>query len=140
MLGGGDQVIEIGPKGGDYRATVGRLHFTETTSNNMRKRGKPNPDQRYFALVCTVVAVVDDGSVYPLASLTSDKIIVRASNPGQFETEVSTMWTRSADGEGIHFNGNVRFELFYSVPLCSCGICACVLWGVLVENLNPLFA
>lgn len=30
------------------KVTVGRLHFSETTSNNMRKKGKPNPEQRYF--------------------------------------------------------------------------------------------
>ncbi|PIO31730.1 hypothetical protein AB205_0049390, partial [Aquarana catesbeiana] len=27
------------------KVTVGRLHFSETTANNMRKKGKPNPDQ-----------------------------------------------------------------------------------------------
>lgn len=31
------------------KVTVGRLHFSETTANNMRKKGKPNPDQRYPA-------------------------------------------------------------------------------------------
>lgn len=29
------------------KVTVGRLHFSETTANNMRKKGKPNPDQRW---------------------------------------------------------------------------------------------
>ena len=33
------------------RVSVGRLHFTETTANNMRKKGKPNPGQKYFQLV-----------------------------------------------------------------------------------------
>lgn len=28
------------------KVTLGRLHFSETTANNMRKKGKPNPDQR----------------------------------------------------------------------------------------------
>uniref|UniRef100_A0A4W5K7L2 Myelin regulatory factor n=1 Tax=Hucho hucho TaxID=62062 RepID=A0A4W5K7L2_9TELE len=31
------------------KVTVGRLHFSETTANNMRKKGKPNPDQRYYS-------------------------------------------------------------------------------------------
>lgn len=31
------------------KVTVGRLHFSETTANNMRKKGKPNPDQRWKA-------------------------------------------------------------------------------------------
>ena len=30
------------------KVTLGRLHFSETTANNMRKKGKPNPDQRYW--------------------------------------------------------------------------------------------
>lgn len=30
------------------KVTLGRLHFGETTANNMRKKGKPNPDQRYL--------------------------------------------------------------------------------------------
>ena len=34
-----------------FQVTVGRLHFAETTSNNMRKKGKPNPAQKYFQLV-----------------------------------------------------------------------------------------
>lgn len=33
----GDQITKV---------TIGRLHFSETTTNNMRKKGRPNPDQR----------------------------------------------------------------------------------------------
>ncbi len=29
------------------RVSVGRLHFAETTLNNMRKKGRPNPEQRW---------------------------------------------------------------------------------------------
>ena len=36
---------------GSLQVTVGRLHFAETTTNNMRKKGKPNPAQKYFQLV-----------------------------------------------------------------------------------------
>ena len=41
------------PSSGDpvAKVSVGRLHFTETTTNNMRKKGKPNPAQKYFQLV-----------------------------------------------------------------------------------------
>ena len=35
----------------ELKVAVGRLHFAETTSNNMRKKGKPNPAQKYFQLV-----------------------------------------------------------------------------------------
>jgi len=57
---------------------VGRLHFGETTSNNMRKRGKPNPNQQYFQLVVSLCARHAD-SRYLLVSHVSDKIIVRVS-------------------------------------------------------------
>ena len=40
------------------RVTEGRLHFSETTLNNMRKKGKPNPEQKYFQLVVSLEAVV----------------------------------------------------------------------------------
>ncbi len=36
------------------KVSVGRLHFTETTANNMRKKGRPNPAQKYFQLVVSI--------------------------------------------------------------------------------------
>lgn len=58
------------------KITVGRLHFSETTSNNMRKKGKPNPDQRYFYLVVALKAHCGDNA-YIIAAHASEKIIVR---------------------------------------------------------------
>lgn len=60
------------------KVTVGRLHFSETTSNNMRKKGKPNPDQRYFYLVVGLHAHTCDNN-YPVVSHASERIIVRVS-------------------------------------------------------------
>ncbi|CAG2056671.1 unnamed protein product [Timema podura] len=59
------------------KITVGRLHFSETTSNNMRKKGKPNPDQRYFYLVVGLHAHCADSNDYPVVSHASERIIVR---------------------------------------------------------------
>lgn len=58
------------------KTTVGRLHFSETTSNNMRKKGKPNPDQRYFYLVVSLCVSSGDLS-YTVIAHASEKIIVR---------------------------------------------------------------
>ncbi|XP_065217829.1 myelin regulatory factor isoform X2 [Planococcus citri] len=89
------------------KVTVGRLHFSETTSNNMRKKGKPNPDQRYFYLVVGLHAHCNDSSDYPIVSHSSEKIIVRASNPGQFENDVELCWQRGSSPESVFHAGRV---------------------------------
>lgn len=83
--------------------TLGRLHFSETTANNMRKKGKPNPDQRcvpderigtsrsgvltvcvclsrYFQMVVGLYAAVRE-ETFLLAALVSERIIVRVTTP-----------------------------------------------------------
>jgi hypothetical protein len=89
------------------KVTVGRLHFSETTSNNMRKKGKPNPEQRYFQLVVGLHAHTTNGN-FPVISHASQKIIVRASNPGQFESDVELCWQKGQTQEdSIFHNGKV---------------------------------
>jgi hypothetical protein len=79
--------------GSQVKITVGRLHFSETTSNNMRKKGKPNPDQRYFQLVVSLAvhcytqqspdAATSCGSGVVerlVAAHVSEQIIVRVSS------------------------------------------------------------
>lgn len=89
------------------KTTVGRLHFSETTSNNMRKKGKPNPDQRYFRLVVTLAAHCTDNNVYHIVSHASERIIVRASNPGQFENDMELSWQKGSTPESIFHAGRV---------------------------------
>ncbi|KFV45051.1 Myelin regulatory factor-like, partial [Tyto alba] len=93
----GDQITKV---------TLGRLHFSETTANNMRKKGKPNPDQRYFMLAVGLYAVSQD-QFYLLSANVSEKIIVRASNPGQFENDSDVLWQRGHVPETIVYHGRV---------------------------------
>uniref|UniRef100_A0A8C0HID1 Myelin regulatory factor like n=1 Tax=Chelonoidis abingdonii TaxID=106734 RepID=A0A8C0HID1_CHEAB len=88
------------------KVTLGRLHFSETTANNMRKKGKPNPEQRYFMLVVGLYAVSQDQS-YLLSAHVSERIIVRASNPGQFENDSDVLWQRGHVPETVVCHGRV---------------------------------
>ncbi|CAK1546547.1 unnamed protein product [Leptosia nina] len=89
------------------KITVGRLHFAETTNNNMRKKGRPNPDQRHFQLVVALKAHTTTNE-YIVAAHASDRIIVRASNPGQFESDCSeNWWQRGVSENSVHYNGRV---------------------------------
>ncbi len=92
-----------------FKVSVGRLHFTETTANNMRKKGKPNPAQKYFQLVVGLEAVVAAGTSrqkeYTLIKMASDRIIVRASNPGQFEPDCEASWCREPGTETLFYMG-----------------------------------
>ncbi|XP_076967528.1 myelin regulatory factor-like protein isoform X2 [Tamandua tetradactyla] len=88
------------------KVTLGRLHFSETTANNMRKKGKPNPDQRYFMLVVGLYAANQD-QFYLLSAHISERIIVRASNPGQFENDSDVLWQRGPVPESAVCHGRV---------------------------------
>ncbi|XP_026220502.1 myelin regulatory factor isoform X4 [Anabas testudineus] len=93
------------------KVTVGRLHFSETTANNMRKKGKPNPDQRYFMLVVALHAQSHSQS-YTVAAHVSERIIVRvtsghASNPGQFESDNEVLWQRGQLQDSVYHHGRV---------------------------------
>ncbi|KAM4017317.1 myelin regulatory factor isoform 4-T4 [Anomaloglossus baeobatrachus] len=92
-----DQVTKI---------TVGRLHFSETTANNMRKKGKPNPDQRYFLLV-VALQVHTQNQTYLVAAHGSERIIVRASNPGQFESDSEVLWQRGQLPDTVFHHGRI---------------------------------
>ncbi|KAK2859217.1 hypothetical protein Q5P01_003837 [Channa striata] len=94
------------PGGKITKVTLGRLHFSETTGNNMRKKGKPNPDQRYFQLVVGLYAAVKD-ETFLLTALVSERIIVRASNPGQFEMDGDALWQRGAAHDSVVCCGRV---------------------------------
>ncbi|XP_037099028.1 myelin regulatory factor-like protein isoform X3 [Syngnathus acus] len=95
------------------KVTLGRLHFSETTANNMRKKGRPNPDQRYFRVVVGLYAAVkeedqdEELSSFLLAALLSERLIVRASNPGQFEMDGDALWQRGAEHDAVTCHGRV---------------------------------
>ena len=47
------------PTENPFQVTIGRLHFSHTTENNMRKKGRPNPDQKWASLMWSVRYVWD---------------------------------------------------------------------------------
>ncbi|KAM4723130.1 myelin regulatory factor [Rhinophrynus dorsalis] len=92
------------------KVTVGRLHFSETTANNMRKKGKPNPDQRYFLLV-VALQVQAQAQTYLVAAQSSERIIVRASNPGQFESDSEVLWQRGQLPDTVFHHGRIGINM-----------------------------
>ncbi|KHJ91320.1 NDT80/PhoG like DNA-binding family protein [Oesophagostomum dentatum] len=78
------------------KVTVPRLHFSETTLNNQRKNNRPNPDQKYFLLVVRLLACIENGPPALIQAQQSEKVIVRATNPGSFEPpESDVQWYRN---------------------------------------------
>ncbi|KAF7633155.1 hypothetical protein Mgra_00007434 [Meloidogyne graminicola] len=91
------------------KQTVPRLHFSETTMNNHRKNGKPNPEQKFFLLVMKLsveIAIGDELRKVIVQSFHSDRVIVRASNPGQFEQPESDQSWKNQNG-ALTFSGPV---------------------------------
>uniref|UniRef100_A0A3Q4AT21 Uncharacterized protein n=1 Tax=Mola mola TaxID=94237 RepID=A0A3Q4AT21_MOLML len=95
------------PSGKITKVTLGRLHFGETTANNMRKKGKPNPDQRYFQMAVGLYAAAGQDDTFLLTALVSERIIVRASNPGQFEMDGDALWQHGAAQDAVICQGRV---------------------------------
>lgn len=105
--------LDLNNKSSSFQVTVGRLHFAETTSNNMRKKGKPNPAQKYFQLVVALEAVILNGinkTCYDVARMASEKVIVRASNPGQFESDNEPPWNRDMSSDTVFHLGRVAIN------------------------------
>jgi len=92
------------------KQTVPRLHFSETTMNNHRKNGKPNPEQKFFLLVVKLLAQTPIGTVL-VQAYQSDRVIVRASNPGQFEQPDSDVGWQKANGNVLHYTGQVAIGI-----------------------------
>ncbi|XP_042323937.1 LOW QUALITY PROTEIN: myelin regulatory factor-like protein [Sceloporus undulatus] len=119
----GDQVTKV---------TMARLHFSETTANNMRKKGKPNPEQRIGGqrkvkeagkVMCimencgskalekmyTKIYAFDlNLSDFPFSgNIEEREIKYGASNPGQFENDSDTFWQRGQVPEMVICHGQV---------------------------------
>ncbi|KPJ12660.1 Myelin gene regulatory factor [Papilio machaon] len=70
-------------------------------------QGRPNPDQRHFQLVWRCERTPRPNTTWS-PTHASDRIIVRASNPGQFESDCSEgWWQRGVSDNSVHFTGRV---------------------------------
>uniref|UniRef100_A0A8C1NXG2 Myelin regulatory factor like n=1 Tax=Cyprinus carpio TaxID=7962 RepID=A0A8C1NXG2_CYPCA len=74
--------------------TLAHLHFSETTANNMRKKGKPNPDQ-----MLVTISVISEYESFLLVANVSERIIVRTL--GQFENDSDMLWQRGQIPESV---------------------------------------
>lgn len=86
-------VLEL-PPNKVTKVTVARLHFSETTMNNQRKNGRPNPDQKYFLLAVSLDALVH-GEKYTVMAFASERVIVRVT-----KTACSCMGLRKYQNTG----------------------------------------
>lgn len=90
------------------KVTVARLHFSETTMNNQRKNGRPNPDQKFFQLAVALNARLTNGEEVLVCAHASEKVIVRASNPGQFDNgESDVPWQKGSAAGSVYHMGPV---------------------------------
>lgn len=103
------------------KVTVPRLHFSETTMNNQRKNGRPNPDQKYFLLVVRLIACTADGHEAVVQAYQSEKVIVRASNPGQFEPPDSDATWQKNGSTLFYNNGSVAIGMDRAMAPLSVG-------------------
>ena len=75
----------------------------------MRKKGKPNPSQKYFQLIVSLEAVTvginSARTQYETARMASERLIVRASNPGQFEADNEPPWIRDLSSDAVYRMG-----------------------------------
>ncbi|KAG7262660.1 hypothetical protein CRUP_012539 [Coryphaenoides rupestris] len=88
------------------KVTVGRAALQRTHGQQHAKKGQPNPDQRYFMLVVALQAQSHSQS-YTVAAQVSERIIVRASNPGQFESDSEVLWQRGQMPDSVYHHGRV---------------------------------
>jgi hypothetical protein len=116
----------------------------------MRKRGKPNPSQRYFALVVTLYAQCDGsnsvgseaggeggcglgspravaGERFAIASQISEKLIVRASCPSHFDIDIEReppqplLWSTGAAPNSIFTASKVAVNTTTATEALSVG-------------------
>ncbi|VVD02619.1 unnamed protein product [Leptidea sinapis] len=100
------------------KITVGRLHFAETTNNNMRKKGRPNPDQRHFQLVVALKAHVQHSQ--------------------RFESDCSEgWWQRGVSENSVHFSGRVGINTDRPDESCVINVHHCTCHRF---NYDPSFA
>uniref|UniRef100_A0A8C2NDW0 Myelin regulatory factor like n=1 Tax=Capra hircus TaxID=9925 RepID=A0A8C2NDW0_CAPHI len=91
------------------KVTLGRLHFSETTANNMRKKGKPNPDQRYFMLVVGLYAA-NQGQFYLLSAHISERIIKLFLNYVKNKNPLESWWKHGCLGPTSTIFGSVGWR------------------------------
>ncbi|KTF93714.1 hypothetical protein cypCar_00029184, partial [Cyprinus carpio] len=81
-------------------------HFITIEQSQSDRSKKPFLPVRYFKMVVGLYATVKEERFLLVANV-SERIIVRASNPGQFENDSDVLWQRGQNPESVVCHGRI---------------------------------
>ena len=62
-----------------------------------------------------VLSVTGKKTEYEVARMASERVIVRASNPGQFETDSEPPWSREMTSDTVYHMGMLCYNIILTV-------------------------
>ncbi|XP_056604787.1 myelin regulatory factor-like protein isoform X2 [Triplophysa dalaica] len=82
-------------------------HFITIEQSQSDRSKKPFLPIKYFMMVVGLYATVSEEKSFLLVANVSERLIVRASNPGQFENDTDVLWQRGQAPETVVCHGRI---------------------------------